>query len=691
MKASTDDGLRLLRDELTELAAQQTATVEILNAISRPVFDLAAVFETLARNAVTLCRADAAQIYRFDGDAYRVVAHFGGPPAYVDFLSGLVIRPGKETVIGKAVLERRTVHVPDVLADEDYFFPELQRLGGYRTLLGVPMMSDEVPIGAIGIWRTAIDPFTEKQVEVVTTFAAQGAIAIAHVELVRQLGEKNRQLEVVSRHKSEFLAQMSHELRTPLNAVIGFSEVLLERLFGELNDKQEEYLRDILGSGRHLLSLINDVLDVSRVEAGRMELELGDLDVERVLADALVLVREQAARRGQTVALDVEPQLPRVRGDERRIKQVVANLLGNAVKFTPEGGRIVAGARAVDGAIHVFVDDTGIGVDPDDQEAIFEAFNQVTTGPEPKPEGTGLGLTLSRQIVELHGGTVWVESRVGEGSTFTFSLPTQPTFAAGVTGGPRGIAVEGRGEDGMTVLLVEDDEHSIELLSLYLRDSGFEVAVARSGEEGLELARRTRPTGIILDILLPGLDGWEFLARSRADPSLAGVPVIIVSMVDERGRGLALGAADYLVKPIGRGDLLDSLRRVTAAPHGTVLTIDDDPMALELASAVLEPAGYTVLTARNGSDGVALACSARPDVVLLDLVMPEVDGFMVVEQLRAHPATSAIPIVVLTSKTLTPEDDRRLRGRIASLARKGELDRHALLELLRRFIPVTAR
>jgi len=371
VEASTDDRLRVLRQELAELASQQTATVEILNAISQSAFDLAAVFETLARNAVTLCRADAAQLYRFDGDAYRVVAHFGGPPAYVEFLPRLVVQPGKETVIGKAVLERRTVHVPDVLADEDYSFPELQHRGGFRTLLGVPMMSDDVPIGAIGIWRTAVDPFAAKEIEVVETFAAHGAVAIVQVELVSQLDEKNRQLEVASRHKSEFLAQMSHELRTPLNAVIGFSEVLLERLFGELNEKQEEYLHDILGSGRHLLSLINDVLDVSRVEAGRMELELRDLDVQRLIEDALVLVREQAAKRGQTVTLDIDPGVPPARGDERRIKQVVANLLGNAVKFTPEGGRIVVGARCVDDTVQVFVSDDGIGVAAGDQQRIF--------------------------------------------------------------------------------------------------------------------------------------------------------------------------------------------------------------------------------------------------------------------------------------------------------------------------------
>jgi signal transduction histidine kinase/CheY-like chemotaxis protein len=673
------DRLDVLERELAEVTAQREATVEVLRGIARSEVDLPALFETVLANAVTLCRADAGQIFRFDGDAYRVVCRLGGSPEYGELLSRMALRPSKETVVGKAALERRTVLVPDVLADPDYWSPEAQRLGGFRTLLGVPMMNDGVPIGVISLWRSVVDPFTPDQIDLVSTFAAQGAIAVAHVELVAEIERKNRQLEVVSRHKSEFLAQMSHELRTPLNAIIGFSGVLLERLFGELNAKQEEYLTDILAAGRHLLSLINDVLDVAKVEAGRMELEPGDVDVEALLEDALVLVREQAALRTQSIELDLEPDLPTLRADERRVKQVVANLLSNAVKFTPEGGRIITSARLIGDAVHVSVADTGIGIAANDRETIFEAFGQVTGGPDPQPEGTGLGLTLSRQIVALHGGRLWVESRLGEGSTFTFSLPVRAVAP------PEPEALAPRDGPGSAILLVEDDEHSIELLSLYLRDTGFEIAVARSGEEGLELARRLRPAGIILDILLSGLDGWEFLARAKADPEIATVPVIIVSMLDERGRGLALGAADYLVKPIVRDDLLDALARVTAASQASVLAVDDDPIALELVSAVLEPAGYTVLSARNGPDGLALAQTEQPDVILLDLLMPEVDGFMVVERLQADPATSSIPIVVLTSKSLTAEDRRRLRGRIVSLAGKAELDRAALLGLVRRF------
>jgi CheY-like chemotaxis protein/anti-sigma regulatory factor (Ser/Thr protein kinase) len=415
-----------------------------------------------------------------------------------------------------------------------------------------------------------------------------------------------------------------------------------------------------------------------------MELEITNFGLNGVLEEALTLVREQAGRRRQTLTLDVDPDLPEVPGDERRIKQVVTNLVTNAVKFTPHGGWVAVTALIVDDEARVCVADNGVGIAAADQETIFDAFQQVSQSPEPKPEGTGLGLTLSQQIIALHGGRMWVESEVGGGSSFTFSLPIGRL--AGTRPPPEPTRAAASEAAGATVLIVEDDEHSIDLLSLYVAEAGFDVAVARNGEEGLNLASRLHPCGIILDIRLPGLDGWEFLKRAKADPAIADVPAIIVSMVDERGKGLALGAADYLVKPVARRELLEALARVTPLPaYGKVLAIDDDPMALELVRAVLEPVGYAVLTARGGEEGIALAQVELPDVVLLDLVMPGVDGFAVVERLKDDPITEAIPIVILTSKTLSSEDEKLLRGRIVHLARKAEFDRSALLQLIRRF------
>jgi DNA-binding response OmpR family regulator/anti-sigma regulatory factor (Ser/Thr protein kinase) len=360
---------------------------------------------------------------------------------------------------------------------------------------------------------------------------------------------------------------------------------------------------------------------------------------------------------------------------------VVANLLSNAVKFTPEGGRIDVGARRVGSELEVSVADTGIGIAASDQDAIFDAFQQISTRTAPAQEGTGLGLTLSRQLVSLHGGTMSIESEVGVGSTFRFTLPV----ARAVERETEPVAAIPAAPGQAIVLVVEDDQHSVDLLSLYLEDAGFTPVVARDGEEGLQLARHVRPAAIVLDILLPRLDGWEFLERAKADPELEHTPVIVVSMLDEMGMGLTLGAADYLVKPVGKDTLLQALRRAVALPSpATVLAIDDDPMALELVQTVLEPAGYTVLTARTGAEGIALARTHRPDVILLDLVMPELDGFGVLERLSDERTAVGIPIIILTSKTLTSTDKDRLRGRIAHLAQKTEFDRLALLELVRR-------
>ena len=295
---------------------------------------------------------------------------------------------------------------------------------GYRALLSVPLLREDQIIGSLSFNRKAPGEFPPEVIDVLRTFATQSALAIQNARLFREIADKSAQLEAASRHKSEFLANMSHELRTPLNAIIGFSEVLTERMFGELNDKQAEYLKDIHASGTHLLSLINDILDLSKIEAGRMDLERSDFDLPNAIENALILVRERASRRGITLGSTIDERLGVLSGDERKVKQVLLNLLSNALKFTPEGGRIDVGARLHDHVAEVSVADSGIGIAPADQDAVFEEFRQVGAA-DKKAEGTGLGLALSRKFIELHGGRIWVESQVDAGSTFTFTLPVR--------------------------------------------------------------------------------------------------------------------------------------------------------------------------------------------------------------------------------------------------------------------------
>jgi signal transduction histidine kinase/CheY-like chemotaxis protein len=519
-----------------------------------------------------------------------------------------------------------------------------------------------------------------------------GALAANLNRMNDELGRLYRDLETASRHKSEFLASMSHELRTPLNAIIGFSEVLGEEMFGPLNERQADYVNDILTSGRHLLSLINDILDLSKIEAGKMELELSTFSLPAMLEASLSMIRERAAGHGITLGLDVAPEVGDITADERKVKQVIFNLLSNAVKFTPDGGRIDVIARCPSDEVEVAVRDTGLGIGPEDQERVFEAFQQAG-----QREGSGLGLALTRRFVDLHGGRITLDSEPGAGSTFTFTLPLRhpapseeqrETHPERETAGMAAASAD-LAPAGPAMLVIEDDERAAELLRIYLEDGGFSVTLAPDGDAGINAARRLRPAAIILDLLLPDLSGWDVLTQLKGDPGLADIPVVIVSMIDERGKGYALGAADYLVKPVVRDDLLDALRPLTGTRSigekpVKILAVDDDPIALELVGTVLEAEGYTVFHAQDGEDGISVALRELPDLVILDLLMPGIDGFEVVEQLRADPRTAEIPIVVLTAKAIDTVDRERLTSRIAHLAEKGSFSRPEFVELVRR-------
>jgi PAS domain S-box-containing protein len=540
----------------------------------------------------------------------------------------------------------------------------------------------------------------------------QGVLAAARdvTELKRYeqtLQQKNVELEDASRMKSEFLANMSHELRTPLNAIIGFSEVLRDGMMGQMTDQQRGFIGDIFSSGMHLMSLINDILDLSKVEAGKMTLDLERVQMFSLLASSLSIIREKAAARHIGLSLDAVEELGSMQADARKVKQIVYNLLSNAVKFTTEGGRVTLHATRVPRAkvgqltgkwasrnfpladsefsefIEIDVADTGIGISPEGLEHLFKPFSQIDSGLARKFEGTGLGLALVKLLAELHGGIVAVESAVGEGSCFRVWLPLRAAGAVGVaalvsTKAPAAGSIEVQ-KGTRTALVVEDDLKSADLIRVQLEAEGFTVLHAASAEGALVLATQQPLSLITLDIRLPDMDGWGFLDRIKQVPALSRIPVVIISIVADRNKGFTLGAAAVMQKPISRQELYESLVALglfplTKGPLVKVLVVDDDPKAVELIAVRMEGLVSTVLRAYGGREAIEVARRELPDLIVLDLMMPDLNGFDVVAALDEHPHTARIPIIVVTARQITAEDRARLDGHPSSIMEKADLD-----------------
>jgi len=678
MAASLDQMTQAQQQRLTELSALHAIGLVISSTLDLDrliALALDAVVQHLGYNRARLFLVDAEKQALVQG---RIAGASDEIRMQLQAIE-IPLRPGGGLHV-QVALTGEPVLVEDMERVKDQAYKPMLDLLSAHSLVVLPLKLEERVLGVLSVDNVRTQrTLTVADQHLLATLANQLAIAIANASAYRQieqlnisleakvqertealhlqqqeLQEVNTRLEVANRHKSEFLANMSHELRTPLNAVIGFSEVLLEKMFGDVNERQEEYLNDILSSGQHLLSLINDILDLSKVEAGKMELELGLFDLRQVLEGSLVMVKERALAHGLTLSLDMADDLSVITGDERKVKQILFNLLSNAVKFTPDKGKVGIVAKRINGAVQIAVWDTGVGIALEDQQRIFEEFQQVGHGLAGKIEGTGLGLALTKRFVELHRGTMGVESTLGRGSTFTFTLPITDVETLPVLALRADTTPEQRSETaaiGPLVLVIEDDPRAADLLHIYLTEAGYTVDIARDGEEGLAKVKQHTPDAIILDVLLPRVDGWAFLTQVKADPATRGVPVIIASIIDQKGKGFALGAADYLVKPIQKGELLRTLgtfgltSQVRTAPVN-ILIIDDDPKAVELVATALEPEGFHVLRAYSGETGVAMAETERPDLIMLDLLMPGMNGFEVARRVKAkHPE---MPVILIT-------------------------------------------
>jgi GAF domain-containing protein len=414
--------LRQRTDDLTESLDQQTATADVLKIISRSTFDLRTVLQTLVESAARFCDADKATIVREKDDAFYTAEAFGYSREFLNYMQSVPIRAEQGSASGRALLEGRVVHIADVKADPEYTFLEAPRLGDFRTALCVPMLRESVPIGVLTLTRSQVQPFTDKQIELVTTFADQASIAIENVRLFDEIRDKSRQLEEASQHKSQFLANMSHELRTPLNAILGYTELMADGAYGEPSEKMLGILKRLEANGKHLLGLINDVLDLSKIEAGQLELELSDYSVQDIAQAVRSTLEPLAADKKLAFKVETPSELPPGHGDGRRLTQVLINLVGNAIKFT-DAGEVAIKAEADNGSFYVSVRDTGPGISAADQTKLFQEFQQADNAITKKKGGTGLGLAISKRIIEMHGGKIWVESQPGQGSTFAFTLP----------------------------------------------------------------------------------------------------------------------------------------------------------------------------------------------------------------------------------------------------------------------------
>src|SRR5262252_9749154 len=659
--ADLEKKVELRTRELAQSVEELRALGEVSQAVNSTL-DLETVLNTIVAKATQLSGTEAGAIYVHDDgkNEFTLRATYGMNEAFVAELARQVVGFG-ESAVAQAVMQRAPVQVADLRQAKRTALQELILHAGYLALLVIPLLSRDKVIGALVVRRKAPGSFPASVLDLLQTFAAQSVLAIQNASLFQEIEEKGRQLELTSQHKSQFLANMSHELRTPLNAIIGLTEIMVNNAPRFGTEKASEPLHRVHRAGTHLLGLINQVLDLTKIEAGKLEFSPETVNLAPLLEDIIGTARQLAEQNKNRLILEVQENLGQLTVDPMRLRQILLNLLSNACKFTRQGEVKLRVKKIVDARnwIEIAVADTGIGMTPEQQSKLFKEFTQVDSSTARQYGGTGLGLAIARKLARMMGGDVTVASELGKGSVFTVRLPAGAhSQARSSVGSDRRLSATFD-----RVLVIDDDATARELIADHLKTEGFSVVTAEGGVEGLKLAKELRPTAITLDVIMPDLDGWSVLTALRQDPQLAEIPVIMITIVDEHGRGIALGAAGYLTKPIDRERLRRVIGRFRAPARLTrVLVVEDDVIQRERMLGWLEGPQWTVREAENGREALKRIQENKPDVILLDLMMPEMDGFAVVAALQKEAGWQDIPVIVITARDLDAKDRQRLNA-----------------------------
>ena len=671
-----DETQRLLKE--TEARAAELSTINAVSSALVAENELESIIKIVGDQMRRIFEANVVYIALLDQETeminfpYEYGEEF--PPMKLgEGLTSKIIQSGEPLLINRDVEGRRKAMGATLVG---------QQASSY---LGVPIFGGGQVIGVISVQNLSKEGrFKEDDVRLLNTIAANVGAAIRNAQLLSETRQARKMAEEATRAKSAFLANMSHELRTPLNAIIGFTRIVRRKGAELLPSKQLDNLDKVLTSSDHLLGLINTVLDIAKIEAGRMDVQTSNFEIKPTIE--LVGMTVQPLIRSTDVKLvsEVAENIPLLHTDHDKLKQILLNLLSNAAKFTHKGS-ITIQAKAENGNLVVEVKDTGIGISPEALDLIFEEFQQADSSTTRQYGGTGLGLAISRSMARLLGGDLFAASQTGVGSTFTLVVPLnygkQTSIAASSP-----VNAESHQEPSLrdkSILVIDDHPHAVALLREILEEAGYQVLEASNGVQGLQMAQEHIPMAITLDIMMPNKDGWQVLYALKNDSQTRDIPVVLVTVVDQKALGYQLGASDYLVKPLNADDLLASLSRIGCREQKSrLLVVDDDPNIHEMVAQLLEGSSYQIQAVSDGAKAVAVAQTDPPDIILLDLLMPHMDGFSVIEELRQHPKTSGIPIVILTAKSLSAAEENSLKQRIFTVIQKQGLQGEALLETI---------